>query len=51
MRRIIEANIDRFKELLKAEIHPTKRATLVRLLAEEEEKLKQSPNGGEKKAY
>ena len=41
MRRIIEANIARFKKLLESETDPTKRAMLTRLLAEEEEKLKQ----------
>jgi hypothetical protein len=37
--RIIKANIDRFKELLKTETDPTKRAMELRLLAEEEAKL------------
>ena len=41
MRRIIEANIERLKNLLKAETDPTKRAMELRLLAEEEDKLKQ----------
>ena len=41
MRRIIEANIARLREMLKVEADPTKRAMEVRLLAEEEEKLKQ----------
>ncbi len=50
MRRIIQANIDRFKLLLETEADPTKRAMEIRLLAEEEEKLKQvKPD--EKKAY
>jgi len=43
MRSIIQANIDRFKEFLKAEANPTKRAMELRLLAEEETKLKQLP--------
>jgi hypothetical protein len=43
MRRIIQANIDRFKELLKTETDPTKRAIEMRLLAEEEAKLKALP--------
>jgi hypothetical protein len=43
MRRIIHANIDRLKELLKSETNPTKQAMETRLLAEEEEKLKQLP--------
>ncbi len=50
MRRIIQANIDRFKLLLETEADPTKRSLEIRLLAEEEEKLKQiKPD--EKKAY
>jgi bacterioferritin (cytochrome b1) len=40
MKRIIQANIDRFKLLLESETDPTKRAMLFRLLAEQEEKLK-----------
>ena len=39
MRWIIEANIARFKELLKAETNPTNHAMQTRLLAEEEAKL------------
>jgi hypothetical protein len=50
MRRIIQANINRFKELLKLETDPTKRALEARLLAEEEAKLK-ALNSDEKKAY
>ena len=41
MRRIIQANIDRLKNLLKAETDPTKRAMEMRLLAEEEAKMEQ----------
>jgi hypothetical protein len=37
--RIIKANIDRFKLLLRTETDPTKRAMEIRLLAEEEAKL------------
>ena len=53
MRRIIQANIDRFKELLKTEADPTKRAMEARLLAEEEPKQKQLPayDKKETKAY
>jgi hypothetical protein len=51
MRRIIQANIDRFKELMKIETDPTKRAMVIRLLAEEETKLKQTPEPDEKKSY
>jgi hypothetical protein len=43
MRRIIQANIDRFKLLLKTETDPTKRAMLIRLLAEEDAKQVQKP--------
>ena len=39
MKRIIQANIDRFKQLLETESDPTKRKTLLCLLAEEEQKL------------
>ncbi len=41
MRRIIQANIERLKNLLSLEIDPIKRAMELRLLVEEEEKLKQ----------
>jgi hypothetical protein len=41
VRRIIQANIDRFKDLLKIEADATKQAMEKRLLAEEEAKLKQ----------
>ena len=51
MRRIIQANIDRFKLLLEKETDPTKRALEIRLLAEEEAKLKQVRKPDEKKAY
>ena len=43
MRRIIQANIDRLKELLKTERDPTRRAMENKLLAEEEAKLAQEP--------
>lgn len=39
MKRIIQANVDRFKLLLETTTDPTKRKTLQRLLAEEEQKL------------
>lgn len=50
MRRIIQANIDRFKQMLETETDPAKRAIALKLLAEEEEKLKKIMPG-EKKAY
>jgi hypothetical protein len=53
MKRIIQANIDRFKLLLESETDPTKRAMLVRLLTEQEEKLQAAEKGspGINKAY
>jgi hypothetical protein len=53
LRRIIQANIDRLKELLKTETDPTKRAMEKHLLAEEEAKQKQLPayDKNETKAY
>jgi hypothetical protein len=39
MRRIIQANIDRFKELLSFETDQAKRAKVTRLLVEEQAKL------------
>ena len=53
MRRIIQANIDRFKELLQTETDPTKRVMELRLLAEEEDKQKKLPpyNAKEPKAF
>jgi len=53
MRGIIQANIARFKELLKTETDPTKRAMEKRLLAEEEAKEKHLPVDATKetKAY
>lgn len=51
MKRIIQANIDRFKLLLESETDPTKRKTLLRLLAEEQAKmdgLQASPSAGKK---
>jgi hypothetical protein len=43
MRRIIQANIDRLKNLIKMESDPTKRTMELRLIAEEEEKQRQLP--------
>jgi hypothetical protein len=53
MRRIIQANIDRLKELLKTETDATKRAMEMHLLAEEELKQKRLPAyyKNEPKAY
>jgi hypothetical protein len=36
--RVIQANIDKFNELLEGTMEPTKRAMIIRLLAEEEAK-------------
>jgi hypothetical protein len=51
MKRIIEANIDRFKLMLDAETDPAKRAMLFRLLAEQEAELKVADETPVKKAY
>ena len=40
MKRIIQANIDRYKQLLETTTDPTKRTMLFRLLAEQETELK-----------
>ncbi len=50
MRRIIEANIKRFNELLKIEADPAKLEVLTGLVADEKEKLKQ-PEVLKTKAY
>jgi hypothetical protein len=42
MKRIIKANIERFKHLLETEADPTKRIMLARLIAEEEAKLEEA---------
>ena len=42
MKRIIQANIDRFKLCLETEIDSAKRAMIFRLLAEQEAKLKET---------
>jgi len=47
-RKIIQANIDRFKLLLQTTTDPTKRAMIIRLLAEEE--AKQVPTAEKKEA-
>lgn len=53
MKRIIQANIDRFKLLLETEANSTQRSMLFRLLAEEEGKLKDAMDTppSVKKAY
>jgi uncharacterized protein YxeA len=45
---IIQANIDRFNELLKNETDETKRKMIARLLAEEEAKQLSEPEEGQK---
>ena len=50
MHRILQANIDRFNELLTTETDPAKRAMVIRLLAEEETKLQQLPRPEKKGA-
>ncbi len=52
MHRIVQANIDKFRRLLETEADPTKRAVLIRLLAEQEDQkreLAMKPDA--KKAY
>ncbi len=51
MRRIIQANIDRLKVLLKTELDPTRRAMELRILAEEEAKLTRETRKTSKAAY
>ncbi len=51
MKRIIRANIDRFKQMLDSESDPAKRAILCRLLAEQEAELKEADEISIKKAY
>lgn len=43
VRGIVQANIDRFNDLLKITADPTKRAMIISLCAEEKEKLKLNP--------
>ena len=50
MDRIIQANIDRFRLMLKTETDQTKRAMEKRLLAEEEAKQKRAPKPPKKEA-
>jgi hypothetical protein len=50
MQSIIKANIERFKLLLTTEPDPTRRATVIRLLSEEEEKLAKMPKLEKKEA-
>ena len=50
MQRILQANIDRFKSLLETETDPTKRAMIIRLLTEEENKLKAKTKPRQKEA-
>ena len=49
MKRIIRANIDRFKQMLDAETDPAKREILSRLLAEQEAELKKADETPTKK--
>ena len=48
MQGIIQANINRFTELLRSETDETKRAMLTRLLREEEVKLVELPKPAKK---
>ncbi len=47
---IAEANIERFKLLLLTETDPTKRAMVIRLLADEEQRLATMPKLEKKEA-
>jgi len=51
MKWIIQTNIIWFKRLLETEADPTKRAMLVRLLAEQEAELKEADETLVKKAW
>jgi len=51
MRRIIQANIDRFTLMLGTETDPAKRAILARLLAEQEAKLLHEPKDAKTAFY
>ena len=51
MKRIIEANINRFKLMLDSETDSAKRAMLFRLLAEHEAELKGADETPVKKGY
>jgi hypothetical protein len=50
VRSILQANIDRFNDLLRTETDPTKQAMITRLLAEEQAKLANLPKPEKKKA-
>jgi hypothetical protein len=50
MKRIVQANIDRYELLLETESEPTKRAMIIRLLAEEMDKLKTARRAEAKQA-
>jgi hypothetical protein len=51
MKRIIQANIDRFKLMLEDEIDPAKRSMIHRLLIEQEAELKKVEEQINKKAF
>jgi hypothetical protein len=51
MDKIVQANIDRFEMLLETEVDPTKRAMILRLLAEEKEKMKALKKPQARQAY
>ena len=48
MKRIIQANIDRFKLMLEEETDPTKRSMIHRLLIEQEAELKKEDEPAKK---
>jgi hypothetical protein len=51
MKRIVQANIDRFKLMLEEETDPAKRSMIHRLLTEQEAELKKVDEPANKKAF
>ncbi len=51
MKRIIQANIDRFRLMLEEEADPVKRSMIHRLLIEQEAELKKADEPAYKKAF
>lgn len=51
MKRIIQANIERFKLMLGEETDPAKRSMIHRLLTEQEAELKKADEPANKKAF
>jgi hypothetical protein len=51
MKRIIQANIDRFRLMLEEETDPAKRSMIHRLLSEQEAELRKADEPASKKAF